>query len=174
MFKARALAFLISSFVVSVFACTAVAQDKGPLTEAKVKDLIEHGMQVEGCGDQTYAFTAIEIASPVKQKDGGRQYQLYPVHARFAVTCQMMNEQMRAEIDLRNDYYIDELGKWQSTDPGFDGNQNWDNTQNDVRCRAQNLAHLTVDSNGKVTGSTPAKDQSFGFPPCRLVPKAAE
>ncbi len=93
------------------------------------------------------------------------------MHARYAITCQYGNEKMRAEVDLRTDYYADQFGEWRSN-TDFDGDQTWDNVQNDVRCRVQNLEHLTVDGNGKVTGSTPAKDQSYIG--CSVMGKTAE
>jgi hypothetical protein len=167
-------AFLISTLMTLFVLPGLAAPNSGGLTEATAKDLIEHQTQVGGCGEPVFDFTSVQIASPADQKEDGRKYRLYPVHARFFVTCRVADEQMRAEVDLRTEYYRDEFGKWRSSDPGFEGDQSWDNTQNGVRCRAQNLAHLTVDGNGKVTGSTPAKDQRLGFPACRLVPKAAD
>jgi hypothetical protein len=165
---------LVHGVIMGLMCASAGAQSDKILTQAKAKDLIQSGVQVHGCADQTYDFTTVEIAAPAKQKQGGRTYQLYPVHSRFYITCRWGDERMRAQVDMKNDYYLDEFGHWQGTDPGFGGDQSWSNTQSDVRCQAQNLAHLKLDEKGNVVSSTPAKDQSFGFPACMVETKAAD
>ncbi len=65
--------------------------DKKPLTEAKAKDLIEHGTQVKGCGGEAYTFQSVQIGQAVKQKDGGQKFELtrcmraMPSHASTAM-----------------------------------------------------------------------------------------
>jgi hypothetical protein len=148
------------------------AQDKRPMTEGKAKEVIQSGTSIRACGDPVFVFQTVQIGAKVKQKDGDKQIEVYPAHARFSVRCRYGNEQMRAEVDLTTAYYMDPFGAWKASGPDYEGDQTWDNTQSDVRCRVQNLAHLTVDSTGKVTGSTPAKDQ--GYIGCTVQPKAAD
>ena len=157
---------------VSFLAIASYAESKEAFTEVKAKELIKNGTQVKACGDASYEFQSVQIGRVHKEKDNSQNFELYPVQARYAVTCRYGDEKMRAEVSLRVDYYQDEFGAWKSTDPGFDSDQSWDNTQSNVRCRVQNLAHLTVDANNMVTGSTPAKDQ--GFMGCTVMSKAAD
>lgn len=157
----------------ALFLCAGAINAAGPvMTEAKAKDLIQQRTQIDACADPAFVFSSVQVASPLKQKAGGKTTDYYPVHARYAVTCRYGDEKMRAEVDLTLSYYQDPFGAWQAYGPNFDADQSWDNTQSDVRCRVQNLAHLTTDAAGKVTGSTPAKDQ--GFIGCTVAAKAAE
>jgi hypothetical protein len=82
---------------------------------------------------------------------------LRKVSTKSAPNAWTGNEQTRAEVYLTLAYYIDSFGAWEASGLDYEGDQTWNNTQSDVRCSMQDLTHLTVDSTGKVTGSTPAK-----------------
>ncbi len=163
---------LRAALIASTLLAAAHAQDKGPITQAKAQQLIQSGTLIQACGDATYTFQSVQVGTTLKQKLGEQVIDLYPVHARFAVTCRYGDSQMRAEVDYTAAYYRDPFGAWQSSGPDFDGDQSWNSTQSDVRCRVQTLAHLTVDSSGKVTGSTPVSDH--GYIGCTVMSKAAE
>ena len=163
---------LMGAVVLGAGGSLAQAQAGAAITEAKVKELLTAGTGITACGDGQYTFETVQIGARIKQKVGDKSFDFFPVHARFAVVCRYGDEKMRAEVDLTTAYYKDPFGAWQPSGPDFSGDQSWDNTQSDVRCRVQNLAHLTVDKDDKVTGSTPAKDQ--GYIGCTARSKASD
>jgi hypothetical protein len=149
------------------------AADTAP-TEAQVKTWASKSTMIRGCGADTYNFKQLQIAPPVKRDIdyGQKATQVYPIHINYAVQCTYGDEEMNAEVDLTFYLYRDAFGAWKNVGPNFDEDQNWDDTQNQLRCRAQSVAHLTLTPDGKVSGRTPAKDK--GFIGCSVIPKTDE
>ena len=148
------------------------AQTRTGLSEAKVKDLIQRETLIQACEEPAYTFQSVQFGQIVRQKQYGQTFILHPVHLRYQVTCRYADDQVRAEVDMRLAYYTDPFGAWKMIDGALDGIQNWDDSESDTRCRVRTLAHLTLDKSGKVTGSTPPKDD--GYIGCLVETKASD
>jgi hypothetical protein len=162
------IAAIVFSFATAEQSHAAAAKDSP--TEAQVKDWITKNTTIRACGDDTYTFSQVQIAAPVRRIMSYSQKPtlLYSVHARYSSDCTYGDEEIRAEVDMTMGLYRDAFGNWQNFGPDFDADQTWADAQNSMRCRAQDVAALTFTSDGKVSSRTPAKDQ--GYMDCTVDP----
>jgi hypothetical protein len=161
---------------VLLLACGVLQQDhalaaKDAPTESQAKDWITKWTGIRACRDPKYTFTQLQFAQPVRRtiQYSQKPVQLYPVHTTYSVECIYGDEQMHVDVDMTFAFYKDAFGNWKNFGPGFREDQTWANTQNDLRCRAQDVAAVTFGPDGKVAGRTPAKDTTYIG--CRVIPE---